>query len=159
PNESSPWNRIGPRYFETTGTRVVRGRAFDERDSPGAPHVALVNEAFVRRFLPDGDPIGRRLGLGGPERAGDFEIVGITEDVKYTAAQRPTRPMVFFPTLQTAQYTDPSAQNVQLRSMVMGAVILQVAPGTTTIEPALRQALAEVDADLTVTRIQSMAAQ
>ena len=157
--ESTSWNRIGPRYFETLGTRVVRGRTIDERDSANAPRVAVVNEAFVRRFFPDADPIGRRVGIGGPEHAGDFEIVGVTEDVKYTAAQRPTRPMLFLPALQMVPYNDASAANVQVRSLLMGAVELQVVPGTANVETNLRQALAEVDENLTVIRVLPMTVQ
>ena len=158
-SESSSWNRIGLRYFETLGTRVVRGRTIDERDTATAPRVAVVNEAFVRRFLPESDPLGRRLGLGGPEHAGDFEIVGVTEDVKYIAAERPARPMIFFPALQVAAYDDATATNVQLRSLLMGAVVLRVAPGTANIEMPLRQAFAEIDPDLTIIRVLPMATQ
>jgi macrolide transport system ATP-binding/permease protein len=157
--ESSSWNRIGPHYFETLGTRVVRGRTIDERDTTNAPFVAVVNEAFVRRFFPDSDPIGRRLGIGGPAHAGDFEIVGVSEDVKYIAAQRPTRPMIFFPALQVVAYDDATARNMQFRSLLMGAVELHVAPGTASIEPMLRRALADVDPDLTVVRVVPMATQ
>jgi macrolide transport system ATP-binding/permease protein len=163
--ESSSWNRIGPRYFETLGTRVLRGRTIDERDGPNAPRVAVVSDAFVRRFFPDADPIGRRLGVGGPDHAGDYEIVGVVEDVKYIAAQRPARPMIFFPALQTAIYKDPAGQNIQMRSMVMGAVELNIdsraaaAPGTANVEAVLRQAFAEVDPDLSVIRLLPMAAQ
>jgi ABC-type antimicrobial peptide transport system permease subunit len=138
---------------------VVRGRTIDERDSANAPRVAVVNEAFVRRFFPDADPIGRRVGIGGPEHAGDFEIVGVTEDVKYTAAQRPTRPMLFLPALQMVPYNDASAANVQVRSLLMGAVELQVVPGTANVETNLRQALAEVDENLTVIRVLPMTVQ
>jgi predicted permease len=159
PTESSSWNRIGPRYFETLGTRLVRGRTLDERDTLNAPRVAVVNEAFVRRFFAESDPIGARLGIGGAEHAGDFEIVGVTEDVKYTSAALPTRPMIFFPSLQAAAYDDATSRNVQLRSMVMGAVELRVAPGAANIEPMLRQAFADVDPDLTVIRILPMATQ
>jgi macrolide transport system ATP-binding/permease protein len=157
--ESSSWNRIGPRYFETLGTRVVRGRTIDERDTPNAPRVAVVNEAFVRRFFPDSDPLGRRLGIGGPAHAADYEIVGITENVKYIAAQRPTRPMIFFPALQVVPYEDATARSVQLRSLLMGAVELHVAPGTANVESMLRRALAEVDPDLTVVRVLPMPTQ
>ena len=157
--EPSSWNRIGPHYFETLGTRVVRGRTIDERDTTNAPRVAVVNEAFVRRFFPDSDPLGHHLGIGGPEHAGDFEIVGVTEDVKYTAAQRPTRPMIFFPALQVAPYEEATARNVMLRSMLMGAVELHVAPGAANIESMLRRALAEIDPDLTVVRVLPMATQ
>ncbi len=159
PNDSSSWNRIGPRYFETMGTRLLRGRGIDERDSRTAPRVAVINEAFVKRYLPDTDPIGRRLGLGGPERAGDFEIVGVSEDVKYTTAERPTRPMIFFPMLQGPELEDATARSVQLRSMAIGAIELQLSSAGASIEPQLRQAIAEVDPDLAIVRVLPMATQ
>jgi len=79
--------------------------------------------------------------------------------VKYIAAERPARPMLFIPALQVVAYDDATARNVQLRSLLMGAVELHVAPGTQNIDPMLRQALGEVDPDLTVVRILSMPAQ
>ena len=62
-NMQARLNRVSPRYFETLGTRVLLGRAFDEHDTPMASRVAVVNEAFVHRYLPDGNPIGRRFGI------------------------------------------------------------------------------------------------
>ena len=46
------WNRVGAHYFETIGTRLLQGRAIDERDGPAAPHVAVINETFARRLFP-----------------------------------------------------------------------------------------------------------
>src|SRR5438067_2366510 len=78
PNDgrSAMLNRVSPGYFTTLGTRLLRGRAVDERDTPASTRVAVVNEAFVRRYLPDSDPIGRRFGIGGDARRGALEIVG-----------------------------------------------------------------------------------
>jgi ABC-type antimicrobial peptide transport system permease subunit len=149
-----------PGYFETTGTRLLRGRTIDERDGLDAPRVAVVNDAFVRRFFPDNaDPIGRRLGIGAAEHAGDFEIVGVTEDVKYTAAERPTRPMIFFPMVQMAPQIDETSRSVQLRSMTIGAVELQISSNIGSVEPLLRQAIAEIDPDIAVVRVLPMAVQ
>ncbi len=119
--DSSSWNRIGPRYFETLGTRIVRGRAIEARDTPRSQRVAVVNEAFVRRFLANTDPIGASVGIGGASHATDYQIVGVSEDVKYTAAQAPTRPMIFLPAMQTAVYEDEGDTSVQNRSMIAGA--------------------------------------
>jgi predicted permease len=157
--DSSSWNRIGPGYFETLGTRVLRGRTIDERDGLHAPRVALVNEAFVRRFLPNTDPIGHRLGIGAAEHAGDFEIVGIAEDVKYTNAHLPTRPMIFFPTMQLAPLEGESSRNVQLRSMSIGAIELHAAAGAGALDPLVRQAIAEIDPDMAVVRMLPMSVQ
>jgi macrolide transport system ATP-binding/permease protein len=158
--DSSSWNRIGPGYFETMGTRLLRGRTIVERDGLDTPRVAVVNEAFVRRFFPDNsDPVGHRLGIGTAERAGDFEIVGVTEDVKYTAAERPTRPMIFFPMMQMARQIDDTSRSVQLRSMTIGAVELQISSNIGSVEPLLRQAIAEIDPDIAVVRVLPMAVQ
>ena len=157
--DSSSWNRIGPGYFETMGTRLMRGRTIDERDGLNAPRVAVVNEAFVRRFFPDVDPLGRRLGIGDAEHAGDFEIVGVSEDVKYTAAERPTRPMIFFPMIQIAPLQGESSRSVQLRSTTIGAVELYATSNIGGIEPLLRQAITEIDPDMAVVRVLPMAVQ
>src|SRR5690606_37692714 len=55
------WNRVSPGYFETIGTPLIRGRAFDDRDRPGAPLVAVVSEGFATRFFGATDPVGRRI--------------------------------------------------------------------------------------------------
>ena len=87
------FNRIGPHYFETLGTRLLRGRTIGAEDTPNARPAAVVNQAFVRKFIPKQDPIGRHFGMGDPSRSGDFEIVGVVEDTKYQeAANRLTPP-------------------------------------------------------------------
>jgi predicted permease len=156
---SSSWNRIGPAYFETIGTRLLRGRAIDERDTPGSAHVAVVNAAFVRQFFDKDEPLGRRVGIGGPGHAGDFEIVGVVEDVKYTGASRPTRPMFFVPTMQVAGYDDASDRNVQARSTLMKTVIIRTASEAASLESMLRRTLANVDRGLTVLRVLPLADQ
>jgi predicted permease len=158
--DGSSWNRVGPRYFETVGTRALRGRLLDERDVANARHVAVVNEAFTRLFFPDTEPMGRTLGIGDASHAGDYEIVGVVDDVKYTAASDPTvRPMIFLPAFQTIAYADASAVNTQARSMLLRAVVVQVGAGTTNVEAALRQALGELDPNLNILRVLPMTTQ
>ena len=155
----SSWNRVGPGYFETVGTRLVRGRLLDARDGAHARRVAVVNEAFVRLYFSDSEPIGRTLGLGDASHSGDYEIVGIVEDVKYTAANEPVRPMIFLPAFQMANYTDASALNTQMRSMLMRAVVVHVGGGTANVEAALRQAIANIDPNLNILRVLPMSMQ
>jgi predicted permease len=150
----SSWNRVTPGYFETIGTRVVRGRAIDERDTPTAKRIVVVNEALVRRYFEREDPIGHTVGIGDPSHAGDFEIVGVVEDVKYSGATATeVRPMMFFPSFQAAPYTSPGMQTMQARSMLLRSLIVQISPTSRNVEGAVRQALAAVDPDLTVERV------
>jgi macrolide transport system ATP-binding/permease protein len=156
---NSSWNRVGPDYFETLGTRIVRGRGLKPSDDARGARVAVVNEAFVRRFLAKGEPIGAGVGVGNEQHKGDYRIVGVSEDVKFTNAHAPTRPMIFLPALQIAQYDSESEMSVQMRSLLAGAVVLHVAPGAGSLEPAVRRALSEADPNLAMVRLGTMADQ
>ena len=94
------WLRVGPHYFETIGTRLLQGRVIDERDQPGAPRAAVVNEAFARRFFPKETRSGSISVTGDEKHSGDFEIVGIVEDAKYQDTRGPAYPTFFWPLLQ-----------------------------------------------------------
>ena len=155
----SSWNRVGPRYFETTGTRLLRGRLLDEADRPGARRVVVVNDTFRRTFFEGAEPIGRQLGIGGPEHAHDFEVVGIVDDVKYAAPTQPTRPMIFIPAFQAADYEEAGGRSTQARSMLLRTIVVRTTPGAGTLEGAIRRAMAEVSPTLNVMRVLTMAEQ
>jgi len=81
-------NAVSPGFFATLGARMVAGRDFDERDSlpvrEGGQRVAIVNEAFVKRYLGVGSPLGARIGTGsGPNVKPDVEIIGIVANISY----------------------------------------------------------------------------
>ena len=94
------FDRISPHYFETLGTRLVRGRTIGDEDTANSRQVAVVNETFVRKFFPKDDPSAGILDLGFRNRGGDFEIVGVVEDTKYQDAREPAYPTFFMPFLQ-----------------------------------------------------------
>ena len=67
--------------------KLVRGRYFTEADNETSENVAVVNEAFVRRFFtPDEDPIDRHFGLNLPENVNTFRIVGVIADARFRAS-------------------------------------------------------------------------
>ncbi|HEX7957554.1 MAG TPA: ABC transporter permease, partial [Pyrinomonadaceae bacterium] len=86
---STGFNTAGPRYFETMGTPLVRGRDFADADREGAPPVAVVNETLARRVFPGEDPLGKRLTVDYMERRLSLEIVGVVGDVRQTVGQEP----------------------------------------------------------------------
>jgi predicted permease len=157
--DGSSWNRVGPRYFETVGTGLRRGRFFSEAEIAGEARVAVVNDAFARRFFPGEDPLGRRLGIGDATHSGDLEIVGVVEDVRYTAPRQEVRPMIFLPAFQAVEYSGPTDANVQARSMLLHTLVVDGAVGPGLLEPEIRRALAEVDRDINVVRVVSHAEQ
>ncbi len=83
-NINSSWDRVNPQFFETVGQPVIRGRGFTDADTATSQMVAVVNQAFVKKFFPKEDPIGRHFGIFDQKYAGAFEIVGIVADAKYT---------------------------------------------------------------------------
>lgn len=90
---------VSPDYFETLQIPLLIGRGFSERDTQTSPHVAVVNEAFIRKYLPGMSAIGKTVRTnaenGFPET--EYEIVGIVKDTKYTDLREPPPPMVFAP--------------------------------------------------------------
>jgi predicted permease len=90
---------VGPGYFETLQVPIVRGRSFNSGDREGAPGVAIVNEAFARRYWPGQDPLGRRLSVGGPDDPG-LEVVGIAKDGKYETLGEQPKPFFYLPLSQ-----------------------------------------------------------
>jgi predicted permease len=78
-------NRFGPGFLRTVGIPLLAGREFTERDRAGAPRVAMVNEAFARKFGLGRDAVGKRMAIDGesPGEALDVEIVGLMGDAAY----------------------------------------------------------------------------
>ncbi|HSL20382.1 MAG TPA: ABC transporter permease [Vicinamibacterales bacterium] len=149
------WNRVSPRYFETVGTPLIRGRAVDERDGPESPLVAVVSLAFARKFFGDSDPIGRRIGFANSkgEGAREVEIVGITGDAKYQDGRRPPYVTFFLPFLQqtAASRARAAAAGVEIdRSHYPQAIEIHAAGPVQGLEAEIRRALAEVDRRITV---------
>jgi predicted permease len=87
---------VGPGYFRALGTPVVRGREVTERDLTSPDKVVVVNEAFVRRFFGDRDPLGRRMMFGASDRQQpDREIVGVVHDFKHNSLREAPKPAVY----------------------------------------------------------------
>jgi len=91
---------INPHYFEALGTRLLKGRVFNERDSAGAPSVFIINETLARRFWANGDPLGKRIRYNSADPWG--EIVGVVEDVKFDGLHLDSTPHLFEPYQQNA---------------------------------------------------------
>src|SRR5258706_5342341 len=88
--ETAHINSVAPRVFETMRTPLLAGRDFTDRDDTSAPPVAIVNEAFARRWFPDGRPIGRRVSAG--RSLLDMQIVGVVRDAISQSLREPPPP-------------------------------------------------------------------
>jgi predicted permease len=153
---NASFDRVSPHYFEAIGTRLLRGRAIGDEDTPTSRQVAVVNETFARKFFPKDDPIGKRFGMGDASNSGDYEIVGVVEDAKYQDARAPAYPTYFLPFLQMSK--DPKLAWL-VYSQYMGDIELRVAGKPQNFEANVRQALAGIDPNLTVLDVMSLSEQ
>jgi predicted permease len=159
PNEHnvSSWDRVSPRFFETVGQAIVRGRGLTEQDTATSRMVTVVNQAFVKKFYPNEDPIGRHFGTFNQKYAGDYEIVGIVADAKYTNPREPVRPMFFRPMSQlNATFTEHSAVTTETRSMFPNSITLRYAGDASSLEPLVRRTLAKINPNLTILDFKSL---
>src|SRR5689334_3275848 len=106
----------GPKYAETLGIPLLRGRDLEIRDNVSAPRVALVNEAFANRYYKDQNPVGRNFTFDDETDNGKMlEIVGVVGDVKTEDAREKQEPAVYRPILQIADEAAYTV-NIQLRT-------------------------------------------
>ena len=136
------WDRVSANYLQNLGVKLVRGRHFTAADNETSEHVAVVNEAFVRRFFKsDEDPLDQHFGLDLPENVNTYRIVGIVRDAKFAgfALDRPARPMFYVPLAQTVDYANPLMKRLEF------AVALRARPAARH-RPAARRARAAGEA-------------
>jgi predicted permease len=158
----SSWDRVSANYLQNLGLPMVRGRAFTEADNDTGETVAIVNEAFAKRFFKSGeDPIGQHFGLDLPQNVGTFTIVGIVRDAKFQsfALSRPARPMFFAPIAQSVDYKDTLMTRVELSSHFAGGILLVSNTPPGALEPLVTKTLADVDPNLTMTSVRTLGQQ
>jgi predicted permease len=162
-NESgASWDRIGATYLQDLGVPVIRGRYFTPADNETTAPVAVVNQAFVKRFFKNNeDPIDKHFGLDVPELAGTFQIVGIVGDAKFAGfeLEKPARPMFYVPLMQNVKYDNELMKKLELRSHYLGGILLVTKTPTGTLEPLVTRALADLDPNMTITSIRTMQEQ
>jgi predicted permease len=130
---------VGAGFFEALGLPLVRGRGFTDRDRPGAPLVAVVNETFARRYWPGQDPLGHRLSTSGDE--GPFlVVVGVARDAKYGTLGEDPRAFFYVPFAQDFRFVR------SMGAFVPATVLVRTGGGDLrALAPAIRQAVQDVD--------------
>jgi predicted permease len=97
-------NVVGGDYFAAMGIPLLAGRTFGPQDTPTSPKVGIIGETLARTLFPAGSPIGRRYGRGGPDHAGDIEVIGVVRDVKYNSLDEPQQLGDYLPYTQAFRY-------------------------------------------------------
>ena len=151
---SAVLNRVSPRYFETLGTSVLRGRAFDEHDTPTSRRVIVVNDTFVQRFFPNEDPIRRNITIDSEGPDVPLEIVGVVENAKYEDPREDARPMIFLPLLQMKPGEPPASSDY--RSNFINAIEVRSAGDPSEIAGLVRRTLTNIDPGLPLLGIETL---
>jgi predicted permease len=139
-------------YFDSVGTHILMGRGISERDTQGAPAVAVVNQEFAKKFFPGQNPIGRYFGPS-PESAGDYKIVGVVEDTTYTSVRWKQHRMYFLSILQRQPSDkDPIEQDL---SLYAGALVVQTAARIDGMAAIAQRTLTAINPNLTVVKFQT----
>jgi predicted permease len=131
-------NWVGPKYFTTVGMPLLAGRELDARDTERAPKVAVINEAMVRRYFANRNPLGEHFGYARP----NVEIVGVVRDARVTSIRDAAVPMAYFAMQQWTNYSD----NIDVRA----------AGDPRWISGEVRKAVHEVDPHLPVNRVATL---
>jgi predicted permease len=158
-NSLSSVDRVSPGYLETMGQPIVRGRSITEQDTGGTRSVAVVSEAFAKRFFPNQDPLGKHFGLDMPRYSKSFEIVGVVRDAKYNNPSGPPKPMFYAPLAQHLSYDQPIMALFEHRSHYIGSAVVELHGSAQGIESLIRKVFSDVDPNLTIINVQSMQQQ
>jgi predicted permease len=149
----STWDRVDSHFLDAVGVPVVHGRGITAQDTATSPPVAIVNQAFVKKFFPGQDPVGRRFGMERPEYSGSFEIVGVFRDFKMNLQYGSENPHPVFLrplTQQTTGYKQESMTRGETRSMFVNAIIIDFHSAPSDVDALVRHTLAGINPNLTV---------
>ena len=133
---------IGSDYFRTMNIALRRGRDFTNQDTAKTPGVIVVSDAFVRRYFPSEDAIGRRIVFDGPDRNA-YEIIGVVGDIKRNGLDRDVEPELY-------------ASYVQRPERRLNLVIRTDALDASQITPVARAEVKNFDANQTIWRTQTL---
>jgi putative ABC transport system permease protein len=144
------WARVMPGFFETVGAKIVLGRPIANEDTAGTRKVAVINEAFAKRFFKNQSPLGQHFGIDKIKYSATFEIVGVTKDMRYLTYdyKDPVRPMFWLPEAQTVQYDDSAYLSGEIWSHYLYNIVIWAPGNPPGMEERVRKALATVDPNL-----------
>jgi len=135
-------NAVGTGYFAAMGIPLLAGRTFGPQDTAASQQVAVIGETMARTLFPSGSPIGRRYGRGGPQNAGDIEVIGVVKDVKYNSLEEDPQPGDYLPYTQNVRYLN----DFEVRYTGDSAVVVA----------AIRQTIHDVDHALPISDVMTL---
>ena len=151
PGEQADITRVitAPDYFEFMRVPLRAGRRMAVTDigGGGGPRFAVVNESFVKHYVPSGRPLGRRLYYGGADSIG-MEIVGVVADAKFNSFREPAPPIAYWPYAADTSFRGPAQ-----------ALFVRVDPSIPNVTESVRAAIASIDRNVEILSVRSLDAQ
>ena len=144
---SAGWSRVMPGFFETIGAKVVLGRPINEDDTDATRKVAVINEAFAKKFFKGENPIGQHFGPDKIKYSATYEIVGVIRDIRYMTYdyKEAVRPMFWVPEAQTVQYDETAWISGEIWSHYLYNIVIWAPGNPPGLEERVRKVLASVD--------------
>lgn len=149
---SSGWTRVTPGLFEALGDRVVMGRPITDADNASTPPVAMINEAFARKFFGRENPIGQHFGPTPKNSSGMYEIIGVAADVRFGNDLH--QPMYFLPEAQSTLLADAEGEAREVLSHYLSNVVLWAPGKPHDLDAQVRKALTNAAPNLVVNSVQ-----
>ena len=146
----SGWDRVTPGYFQTFGDKILMGRALTDADDASTRRVAVVNEAFAKRFFGNENPIGQHFGPAPAANPGVYEIVGVVGNLARDASsvRYGEDPMYFVPEAQSAQFAEADLEAREVWSHDLYNVIIWAPGDAPQLQAEVKAALADIDPNL-----------
>jgi predicted permease len=149
---------VSPGYFAAVGTHMLAGRGISDADTASTRRVAVANQAFVDHFLKGKPALGAHFGLNAKDPS-EFEIVGVVDDTKYEDPDQPQLPMVFMPLAQPSEVFAARDRVEEERVRYPEDIVVHYQGGEAEMAATLRRAIGNIDPNLPITRIDTLATQ
>ena len=141
-------NYVAPRFFETVGIPVLLGRPIGPQDTATSTKAVVVNQTFANDYFPQGDAIGRSFTIWDPGVPGTWQIVGVVRDAKYSSPREAPQRMIYLPLVQIAG-SHAYAHSLELQTVGDPA----------SVAGQVRRALAQIDPNLAVLKMETISQQ
>ena len=150
------WRAVSPHYFTAFRIPLLRGRAFEDRDTGKSERVVIINQAMAKKYWPKEDPVGARIAIGGKALGPQFEeparqIVGVVGDVRESGLSGSDQPVMYVP---QGQVTDSLTQLAN--SVIPLSWAIRTANDPAELTPAIQREFLAVDGQLPVSKIRTM---
>jgi putative ABC transport system permease protein len=155
----SGWDRVTPGYFASFGDRILMGRALTEEDDGSGRRVAVINEAFAKKFFGKANPIGEHFGPAPAGNAATYEIVGVAGDLARDASsvRDGMPPMYYVPEAQSTVFAEANLEAREVWSHYLYNVVIWAPGNPPGLGERVRSMLADVNPDLVLYGIQPYA--